>query len=284
MKTKSKTRSYKLNMPHMAMGGISELWMNKEFGDIHWEMICDKFGCESDAFIDQGGNRLYASFVRIKYEASEPLQQFKENEKLKITPALSRFGSKMFFSTQKVTCGEKILDGSMMSIFVSRATGNESLTKGTPINQSIGNIDTYEALPPFAKEYLDLKNNEQEPNRPESILFSHLYTINPQHDINGVNLLYFAAYPMINDTCENVYFKKVAEENKITGNWLLQTSVRSRDTYYFGNCNVDDLIRYELNSCEFMENYRVKISSSLIRHKDNVKIAKLITVRDLITI
>ena len=32
-------RSYSVNMPQMAMGGLSELWLLKELGDLHWGMI-----------------------------------------------------------------------------------------------------------------------------------------------------------------------------------------------------------------------------------------------------
>src|SRR5260221_12720939 len=38
----SSRRVYRLNMPQMAMGGLSELWLFKEVGGVHWDMIA---GC-----------------------------------------------------------------------------------------------------------------------------------------------------------------------------------------------------------------------------------------------
>src|SRR5262249_39769498 len=32
-------RAYLLNMPQMAIGGLSESWVFKEFGDIHWSIL-----------------------------------------------------------------------------------------------------------------------------------------------------------------------------------------------------------------------------------------------------
>src|SRR5258705_2431736 len=34
-------RRYALNMPQMALGGLSEHWLSKEFRDAHWSMITD---------------------------------------------------------------------------------------------------------------------------------------------------------------------------------------------------------------------------------------------------
>src|SRR5262245_47321591 len=34
-------RDYALNMPHMALGGLSEYWLCKELGDAHWAMITE---------------------------------------------------------------------------------------------------------------------------------------------------------------------------------------------------------------------------------------------------
>src|SRR5579862_7564179 len=40
----SEQRTYLLNMPQMAVGGLSESWLFKELGDIHWNMLAKALG------------------------------------------------------------------------------------------------------------------------------------------------------------------------------------------------------------------------------------------------
>ena len=75
-------REFELNMPQMSFYGLSEQWLTKELGDMHWAMLCDSFGCKSDALIDSAGNRLYSSFVRVRFQSSTSLGKFDENEKI----------------------------------------------------------------------------------------------------------------------------------------------------------------------------------------------------------
>ena len=47
-------------------------------------MLCDGLGTDSTNLQNADGNRLYASFVRIRIETQQPLNAFKENEHLQI--------------------------------------------------------------------------------------------------------------------------------------------------------------------------------------------------------
>ena len=55
-----------VNMPQMALTGLSESWLFKEMGDCHWHMLCEDLGLKSNAIFDEFRNRLYATFVRIQ--------------------------------------------------------------------------------------------------------------------------------------------------------------------------------------------------------------------------
>src|SRR5262249_40970589 len=59
-------RTYVLNMPQMAISGLSEAWLFKEMGDIHWHLITRNLGTSSSQLRDGEGHRLYATFTRIR--------------------------------------------------------------------------------------------------------------------------------------------------------------------------------------------------------------------------
>ena len=45
-------RAYRLNMPQMALGGMSESWLFKEIGDIHWSIITTALEMPSSRLTD----------------------------------------------------------------------------------------------------------------------------------------------------------------------------------------------------------------------------------------
>ncbi len=283
-------------MPQMAFYGLSENWFMKEIGDTHWMMLCDSFGCDSDALTDSNGNRLYSSFVRVRFDSSKALQEFDENEKITLQGQIRRFGNKMFFSDISLEGNLKKIEASLMTVFVARETDNKSLTRSVPAGEENCKAELLSSLPEFATEYFNVKNNilkhddkatprltlgNESFETEEKDLFSTNYDINPYTDLNGVNLLYFAAYPLINDICERRYFNILREKSDIKGDWALETSTVARDVFYFGNCDIEDQIVYRLDSSEFVEGYRIKLISSLNREKDDTLIAKIFTVKQL---
>ena len=292
------SKQVSLNMPQMAFSGISENWLLKEFGDIHWRMICDGLETTSNKIVDSSGNRLYASFVRIRFESSHPLQSYCENDHLNFEGKITQNGSKMFLSQISMDDGFKKNNASLMTVFVTRITDNKSLTKSSPVNIGKSKIKIVNAMPDFGKEYVKIKSeafkNSDKPENQEiqlgkeyfqlnhNNIFSMDYRIDPYNDLNGVNLLYFASYPKINDICEREYFNALRDETEKNDDWALSTSVICRDVFYYGNCDINDEITFVLNNYEFLDNYQIKLSSSLIRKKDNFPIATLFTIKQLL--
>lgn len=109
----------------------------------------------------------------------------------------------------------------------------------------------------------------------EQFLTQINYKLNPYYDINGVGLLYFAAYPIISDTCEAAYFNAKNEYGKWENNYYTS----ERDIFYFANCNSNDSIVYQLNSFEFVNSNTVKIFSSLFRASDMVLMANIFSIK-----
>ena len=119
----------------MLFGGLSEHWLLKELGDMHWGMITKGLGVDSDKLVDSRGERLYASFVRLRWQGNTNLFSFKENQELLLKSQLSRYGSKMFFSDALISTLRIIeIKADLMSVFSSRqANDNTRLQKGSPL-------------------------------------------------------------------------------------------------------------------------------------------------------
>lgn len=253
-------RSLFVNMPQMAMAGLSESWLLKELGDMHWTMITSGLGSRSSALKDGGGNRLYATFTRIGYSLRKPLSAIGEDSGLDLTGTISRFGAGTFISDivlhHELAAGEARL----MSNFSRRGEANNtSLLKGQPTippNCPIPEVP----LPAFVSEYRDLRARTL-----AAALFETEYDIIPFHDVNGVGLLYFAAYPIISDICSLRYSSEFSEQSTV-----------SRDIYYFANADIKDRIVFRIHKWQQSET-SLDMETSLSRKSDGVVMAYILT-------
>jgi probable biosynthetic protein (TIGR04098 family) len=253
-------------MPQMALGGLSEAWLFRELGDIHWTMISNGLAAPSSKLADANGHRLYATFTRIRMTSTVPLQSYHENEDLLAEGKLTRFGAGIFFGDITMSNGSRKIRAELMSSFTKRSNSdsNLSLLKGQPAIPGDCSISNLAQMPQLAQEYRQTKAAN-----PGKVIFETRYDILPYHDINGVGLLYFAAYPTINDLCEIRYIEDSSD-------WCLNMGTVLRDVYYFGNCEIDDKITFRVHSFEYL-NGSVRSTSSLSRASDGVMIAYLVT-------
>ena len=273
----SDKKSFKLNMPHMANGGLSDHWLLKELGDMHWRMISKGLSAESDQIVDERGDRLYATFVRISFTLKKNLRSFFENETFDISGEIKRFGKNLFLTK----LNSLKIEGQLLSSFVSRSGDNSTLTKGEVLIPSGCTISEVKRAFPFSESYKKLRKEELESiylldldfSIRHNKVFETTYEINPYVDLNGVDLLYFAAYPVINSYCERKFFNKLFEDD-----WAKLYSLIHLDIYYYSNANINDKIIYILNSYETY-NDRYYIYSSLFREKDGKKMADIFSVK-----
>lgn len=262
-------RHYEINMPQMALGGLSEAWLFRELGDLHWSMICAGLGASSSQMADANGDRLYATFTRIRMESSQPLLSYGENDPLAAEARISRYGGSVFLGEARMVSGQRNIRAQLMSSFTKRSDpgSNMSLLKGQPTIPPGCQIPLVSQLPDFGQEYRVVRAVKDRP-----VVFEREYEILPHHDINGVGLLYFAAYPIINDLSELAYVSDPHD-------WCLNYGTVDRDVYYFGNCNLGDKLIYRLHSVD-RRGDRVTLTSSLARMSDNVPIGFLATTKE----
>jgi probable biosynthetic protein (TIGR04098 family) len=262
--TPSERRTYLLNMPQMAVGGLSESWLFKELGDIHWNVLARALGQPTRLISDSAGDRIYATFTRIQLRSSCAFGAYGENERIDIDSGMSRYGAGLYFSEAMVNGAAGSIQARLMSSFSKfGATGsNTSLFKGLPELPPDCIIPALAEVPEFGRDYQGCRAETLAPP-----IFECEYEIMPGHDINGVGLLYFAAYPMIDDICA----ARHAGRMYATG-----FSTRSRDIFYFGNSDADDKLIYRLHR-RAGDDDTVEIESSISRKSDGNLMARIFT-------
>jgi probable biosynthetic protein (TIGR04098 family) len=255
-------RRQMINMPQMALTGLGEAWLFKELGDIHWAMITNFLRTTSAAIADDQGDRLYATFTRILLVVEPSLRGFRENDRLEIDSTLERHGAGFFFGRHRLEGGSGRVEARTMSTFAKYGERgkNTSLMKGTPILPDPDAIPSLPELPEFGVEYRARRAQEREEN-----LYECDYKILPPHDINGVGLLYFAAYPSAFDLC--------LERSEGEG-FLLSHSTVSKDIFYFANSEPTETLRFRLHS-RGEENGLIRHTASLYRTSDGKRMAEV---------
>lgn len=273
-------KQYKIGMPQMTNYGLSENWLFKELGDLHWQLITKGLGIESSELFDDFGNRLYATFIRIRLNISS-LKNFNENAFINFDGELKRYGNKTFISSINCQSNNNAVNAELITNFSIRNTENNINLSKVSIKNESAKVQKIILIPELLTEYQLIRKGLQEKislsnfefELTQNIVFETVYKINPYYDLNGVGLLYFAAYPTINDFCENEYFKTKYSD------WVFRFYTIARDILYFGNCDFNDTIIYQLNEFEFINDETVKIASSLYRKIDNKKIAQIFTIK-----
>ncbi|MEI9912331.1 MAG: hypothetical protein WDO71_23355 [Bacteroidota bacterium] len=154
---------------------------------------------------------------------------------------IKRFGSNTYLSNINGKSQNSILSAQLMTSFSVRLSDdNSKIEKGCP-QEKINHIEEIKTTPEFLNNYRLLRKNLIDAWQAfnlrfpvnHDIIFEHKYDINPYYDINGVGLLYFAAYPIISDFALKNYFLEKFE----TSDWIDEYQTIGRDINYFANCN-----------------------------------------------
>lgn len=270
----------------MANDALSENWLLKHLGDLHWQLLTKGLEQNSSQFKDEIGNRLYATFIRIRYSLSS-LRKFNENDTIDFKGAMEGFGSHTYLSNVIGLSGGNKIDATLMTTFTFREKGNnEIMVKAAPLTTT-NKVPGLSQTPLFLNDYRLLRKNLLEDYScshgtfvlDEEEIFICDYKINPYYEINGVGLLYFASYPAISDKCSNDYCR----QQWTSINFFDEYHTVFRDVFYFANCNCNDTIIFRLNSIVQEENL-LKTVSSLYRENDNQILAKIVSVKEKISV
>ncbi|MFE2225631.1 SDR family NAD(P)-dependent oxidoreductase [Streptomyces kronopolitis] len=269
------TRRIVLGLPALSVGGLSENWLLREAGDLHWSLIGEHFGLPVAELADADGERLLPAFTRARLTAAGSLRFFREHDEGELTGTLARLDEHEFVSDIRFATATTSVDVRLLTSFVRRGPGNW-LVPGTPRREGRGPVaDASREHRDFQGEFRALTQLEGDG---AAGLYTDTYELNPFADVNAAGLLYFASYPHINDRGERHYVRSVVPG----GEWAVDAVTLSRDIVYLGNCGLADAVRYRLDGFRLGPEDRVVLSSSLLRERDGRPLARLETVKRLV--
>jgi probable biosynthetic protein (TIGR04098 family) len=273
-----------VGMPQLGPYGLSENWMLRHLGDLHWQAICAALGELSRDIRDEQGNRLYASFIRVTWTASQPLSQFGESSSLHGWMEMVRYGDGLFDSNTTLQAGDASISVRMASLFSrrERENSNERLLPASPMLPVECVIPDMEVLPGYLTDHRLLRTERLASIELRGERFDLAdtpaetvgYPINGYFDFNGASLLYFASYPTIADIClsRSKAASRIGFERFVT-----QCSPIGRDIFYFGNANLEDSIDCSIASRPAGNPARCRID--MFRTSDRLCISRQFVLR-----
>lgn len=243
--------SLRLGMPHTQSGGLSEQALLAVAGDLRWTDIGAASGTPASQQLDSEGRAVYASFyfVEVADFGERGLATFAPADEIEIVSTLSRYGRTMLDGEHRLY-RQGTLPAELparlppaprvrlSNVFVCEGKGPNDLKITSPANARIEEIPASESEP---DSYAFIRSARRagrffEPPQDATPLWEGartiVYPINPDRDVNGVGLIYFANY---------VAFMDLAERAALEGSGLYRaTDLDGRSTLwrrigYYGN-------------------------------------------------
>jgi probable biosynthetic protein (TIGR04098 family) len=278
-------RRVRLGMPHLDVGGLSEGWLLRHVGDLHWEAIARRLGVATDEIRDDGRQRIYPTVVALRARYESPLSEVRENDILDAAVEVMPCGRACAQGRVTVVAGPARLsielvttfalrqaDGTMRAAIPAARLAARWAPVQTPSRLALlaraarrgEPVDDAFAGPWLIQEDAPLGRVRQEPS--------------PYTDYNGAGLLYFAAFPTIADTTERLLVRQLGLERPGAADWALATSPVARDVFYYGNLPLGEALVGELVA--FVDDVAgVKTRVRLRRARDERAMADVVTRR-----
>lgn len=224
--------SHVLGMAEMGYRGLSEQWLMRRAGELHWRLIARAMGQRDAVFTCAAGLPIYAAFCATCLRLSQPeFPQLGRN--CTLSASLSRLGRGRMASELLVTVeGTPVGRMMLISTFVGRSIewSNRSVTRRAPRAM---------ALPPEAgtnlRRFGDLAARvarseiEIEAGTP-----SHRLLPCPATDFNAARLMYFPSYAAL---IERADFALRRDPNRM---------LVARDIIYLGNLEPGEAVDVRL--------------------------------------
>jgi probable biosynthetic protein (TIGR04099 family) len=262
---------YCAGMPQLGLYGLSENWLLKECGHLHWLAIARAQGMQRPAFADAAGHRSYAALTAVHLREAQ-LDALGENAPFSLSVRATSPGRARHFSAQTLRSGTlRAARVELLSAFVRRDGGSNRSIVRAPV-EGTGNGD-----PALADAALSLQARARlfrsgegvarmglQPVAHGEALCAAAFTPCPHNDFNGAGLLYFASFQALADRAELACFG------------LRPAITSERELYFYGNIDPGETVRVELlaareDAADLAHWWRVR------RSADGVRIADVLT-------
>ena len=279
-----------IHLPQTDATGLSENWLFKHSGEMHWDHLCAAIGISgvnAKEMRDDAGSRLYPTFVAIRGRYATPLCQVQMDQHFQTTVKLNHFGRAFFHSTIAFRNEQARFDLEMLTTFVARnRSGLNDLHQSLPSANLVYNSTPLNSPPPLLKLSQKLRHAEMTnydfvghhfSSSENDLDLQISYEPSPYIDYNGAGLLYFAAYPTITDTLERQLIIR-HELMEGTGDWAVRTSTIARDVFYYRNLNLGQRLRARLRRFNRVgEN--IILHTALTAESDGAALADIFTAK-----
>ncbi|WP_247221432.1 Pnap_2097 family protein [Shinella oryzae] len=190
-----------LGMAEMGYHGISEQWLKRRAGDLHWRLIARAMGQRDAVFTCSEGEPLYAAFCATSLQLKRPHLPRLGGE-MTLAADLYRVGHGRLASLLRITVGCDIVGGMILvSTFVGRSEpgSNRSVVRRSP--RAL-------AMPPEAplavRRFAEKASATAQDIRDDRLKLSGMSETQkvlpcPATEFNAAGLLYFPSYSALAD-------------------------------------------------------------------------------------
>jgi probable biosynthetic protein (TIGR04098 family) len=278
-------RRVRLGMPHLDVGGLSEGWLLRYTGDLHWEAISRRLGVATHEIREDGRQRLYPTVVALRARYDAPLATVRENDLFEASIEVEPCGRACAQGRFEAAAGRARLSLELLTTFAARQADGTMRTARPAAGLAdrwapFASLSRLALLARAARRGEPLDDSFCGPSLAASgaVLGTARHEPSPYADYNGAGLLYFAAYPTIADTVERCLVGELGLAPAGLRDWALATSPTARDVFYYGNLPLGDALLVELVSLAFD---RLGVKSHVrLRHERGLRvIADVVTRR-----
>ncbi|MCP4637077.1 MAG: hypothetical protein GY848_11475 [Methyloversatilis sp.] len=233
---------YCAGMPQLGLYGLSENWLLKECGHLHWLAIAHAQGRQVPDFADAAGHKSYAALTAVHLREAR-LDTVAENAPFSLSVCATSPGRAQHYSTQTLRTGT--LRGArveLLSAFVRRAAGGNRSIVRAPVGGDSTAVedrtlsDAALSLQARARVFRTGGGVGRLGLQPAhgGALRSAVFTPCPHNDFNGAGLLYFAS------------FQALADRAELAWHGLRPALTVERELYFYGNIDPGESVRAEL--------------------------------------
>lgn len=258
----------------MGRAGFGETPLLKLIGELRWRQLAGLCGVDSAALVDEEGRRLYATFfyVELRFPPGMSMADISENDRLTLVNTLTFDGDSIldgmhfFFPADWPEEDKKpFADGAAAlaagvpcmvtsNAFVRMVQGASWLKKGVPAVEGMKHLPIGEGGTENYRKMVSVSGGKRTFRRPPDTYemltdgpVAVEYTPDPDRDLNGLGLLYYANYPAVLDYAERRVLTTTTRA-PIDGGLLDFRAVATRDSAYVSNIVPPDVIEVQLEA------------------------------------
>jgi probable biosynthetic protein (TIGR04098 family) len=290
--------SWWLGMPHTQAGGMSEAALFAHAGDLRWRDLCGATGVAASEQRDAEGHRVYASFYYVEIGGFPPsgLAAFGPDDRLEVVGTLSRFGRSMLDGVHRLypadTLPATLPDPlppapyvRLSNVFVREARGPDDLRVTTPVTGDLDAIPPSAAEPDSYRMIREARASGRFVADPEGAVplweggHRVVYRIDPDRDINGVGLVYFANYVVFTDVAER---RALEEAGGLAPATLDGRRTLRRQVGFYGNAQRHDELLVDVHAVHRPESPRHLLLHHHIRRRTDDRLIAVSSVEKLL--